>query len=169
LAVVIFGLVIPSKQTAPPESTSTPAEESSARAPTREVEASAETPLVKPLADQIRESLSNSGGFFSSQPYIPAEDISDFSFSPADLQLMINVGDWWSIDAGGVRTHLDDPLATFRRVVDEFPQIERIRVSLVSPAAEERDQWDTELADEMKMGGFSEFPERHATTAPDAP
>lgn len=95
------------------------------------------------IADQIKSSLSNSGsGFFSSQPHIQRDRIADFSFdADNDLSLTVNVGDWWSINAAGVRTHLSEPLATFRRVVDEFPRIERIRVSFVSTAAEERDQY----------------------------
>jgi hypothetical protein len=234
--VIAIVAITPEKQSSSPSGSATavseasPAEtpasepsEATAETPAAEPSEAAETPSEKPIADQIKESLSSSGGFFSSRPSIPAEKISDFSFGPADLQLTINVGDWWSINAAGLRTHLYEPLATFRRVVDEFPQIERIRVSLVSPAAEQRDQygnvinsesvarfvelnidcedlrkfpkdfdwmmypvyaahrylawaspqvrdlWDTELLEEMKLGGFSEIPKPQAATAPDAP
>ena len=95
------------------------------------------------LSDQIKAVISDSGGgFLSEQPSISPDKITDFSFDGDTLRITVNQGEWLGMFAGAeLRTHLSDPLQTFRRLADEVPHVRKIIATLQSPAAEQRDPY----------------------------
>jgi len=98
------------------------------------------TSFAQMSREALLAAIADSGGFFSGQASISADDVKDISLDGTRLSLNVNLEEWLDLSATETEVKMQTPIRTFYRIANQFPALENITVRFQSPAAEVRDE-----------------------------